>query len=106
MNQLLAAPQGSDVYSRMQAYFAKGDNARLHAENLLSTTRMTFAERVEHDSVLCAANTIAMAFLAGVILLQVSEWYLEETMVKEAEAEAKRLETAPVVPVTEEKKTQ
>lgn len=90
----------------MQTYFAKGENARLHAESLLSTTKMSFQERVEHDSVLCAANTIAMAFLAGVILLQVSEWYLEETIVKEAEAEAKKLETAPVVPVTEEKKTQ
>lgn len=104
LNKLLAAPQGSDLYSRMQTYFAKGENARLHAESLLSTTKMTFQERVEHDSVLSAANTIAMAFLAGVILLQVSEWYLEETIVKEAEAEAKKLETA--APVTEEKKTQ
>lgn len=69
---------------------------------------MSFNERIELISVLCASNTIAMAFLGGVILLQVSEWYLEETVVKEAELEAKKFEAAAAAaaPVTEEKKTQ
>lgn len=68
---------------------------------------MTYSERVEHVSVMCAGNTIAMVFLTGIILLQISEWYLEEQMAKEAAAEAAAAETAtPVAEVTEEKKTQ
>lgn len=111
INALLARPIGDDLYSRMQTYFTKGENARLHAENLLSSHKMTWDQRLEHVSVLCAANVIAMVFLAGVILLQVSEWYLEDTLIKEAEADARRereaaIAVAAAAPVTEEKKKQ
>ena len=95
----------------MQTYFAKGENARMHAENLLSTHKMSWDERLELVSVLCASNVIAMVFLAGVILLQVSEWYLDDTIIKEAEADARREREAAIAvaaaqPVTEEKKKQ
>lgn len=65
---------------------------------------MTWDERLEHVSVMCAGNTIAMAFLIGVVLLQISEWYVEETLAKEHIEEARK--EAEVAPVTEEKKTQ
>lgn len=95
----------------MQTYFTKGENARLHAESLLSTTKMTFDQRMEHVSVLCAANVIAMVFLSGVILLQISEWYLEDTIIRDAELDARRereaaIAVAAATPVTEEKKKQ
>jgi hypothetical protein len=68
---------GADFFSRMQAYFAArnsgtlGDRARENAAHLLNHKPMTWDERVQHVQVMCAANTIAMALLAGVVLLQV-----------------------------------
>ncbi|KAK4057622.1 hypothetical protein OIO90_001269 [Microbotryomycetes sp. JL221] len=116
INTLLAQPVGYDTFTRLQAYFAKnnpselGDRARAHVEALNAPSKMTWTERLEHDAVLCASNGLAMLLLAGVILLQVTEWYLDETIVKEAQLEeAAALQpqpAAPAVAVTQEKKTQ
>lgn len=43
---------------------------------------MSLTERKEIISVLCAANTMAVALLVGVLVLQIGEWYVEETVVK------------------------
>lgn len=64
---------------------------------------MTYTERTEHLAILCAANTIVIALLAGVLILQVGEWYVEETLTKEWEAEAA---AAAKGAITEEKKSQ
>lgn len=79
---------------------------------------MSLDERIEHDSVMCAGNILLMMLLSGIILLQISEWSLEDTMLKE-EKEALQKQSAPVkvdaaapatavapVPVTAEKKKQ
>lgn len=114
----LARPVGDDTFTRLQAFFAKrnsgalGDRAREHAAALLSDKLMTFEERIEHDSVLCAGNILSMLLLAGVILLQISEWSVEDSIAKEEREAALKQATAPkaattaAAPVTEEKKTQ
>lgn len=98
-----------DLFTKLQSYFARqntgplGDSARAKAIAADTASLMTYAERTEHLSVLCAANTIAIALLVGVLVLQVGEWYVEENLVKpvlEAEAEVAR------AAVTEEKKSQ
>lgn len=43
---------------------------------------MSLTERTEVLSVLCAANTMAVVLLIGVLTLQIGEWYVEETVVK------------------------
>ncbi|GAA5854549.1 hypothetical protein JCM8547_004880 [Rhodosporidiobolus lusitaniae] len=91
---------GADFFTRMQEYFAArnsgtlGDRARENAEALKNLQPLTWEERVQHVQVLSAANTLALGLLFGVVLLQVSEWYLDETLVKEAEDEARRLDAA------------
>ncbi|GAA5842997.1 hypothetical protein JCM11251_007308 [Rhodosporidiobolus azoricus] len=123
LNKSISILPGEDFFTRVQAYFAArntgtlGDRARENAEMLKNLKPMTFADRVQHDQVLCAANTLAMGLLVGVVLLQVTEWYLDETLVREAEEEARREQlaasappasAAPVKPtkVTVEKKKQ
>lgn len=79
-----------------------GDTARANALAEATKAAMTYSERVEHVSVLCAANTISIVLLVGVVLLQIGEWYTEETLVKPID----EAEKAAAAPVTEEKKTQ
>ncbi|KAK4700168.1 hypothetical protein P7C70_g6083, partial [Phenoliferia sp. Uapishka_3] len=107
---------GSDMFTRIQSMVTKGntgplgDSARASALAEATKAAMTFPERLEHVSVLCAANTINIALLVGVVLLQIGEWYTEETLVKPIEEESRKYEAARAaavpVPVTEEKKTQ
>ncbi|KAK4055254.1 hypothetical protein OIV83_000536 [Microbotryomycetes sp. JL201] len=110
VNAALAQPVGLDTFTRLQAYFAKnnpselGNRAQAHVDALNAPTKMTWSERLEHDAVLCAGNSIAMVLLVGVILLQVTEWYLEETLVKEAQLEEAAAKQA--AEVTQEKKEQ
>ncbi|SCZ90355.1 BZ3500_MvSof-1268-A1-R1_Chr1-3g01936 [Microbotryum saponariae] len=116
LDKSILASSIPDTFTRLQAYFAKsntgplGDRARNAAAALRNAEPMAWDKRVEHNSVLCAGNTIIAALLVGVVVLQISEWYVEEQLAKEnAELAAQGL--APVVAVeavavTEEKKTQ
>ncbi|KAM0793413.1 hypothetical protein ACM66B_000864 [Microbotryomycetes sp. NB124-2] len=114
INAALAQPVGLDTFTRLQAYFAKnnpselGNRAQAHVDALNAPTKMTWTERLEHDAVLCASNSIAMLLLVGVILLQVTEWYLEETIVRDAQLEeaALKQQAATQTEVTQEKKEQ
>lgn len=93
-----------------------GEYARASAALEDAAGAMSYADRVEHVSVLCAANTISIALLVGVILLQVGEWYTEETLVKPLEEQitkdeqaakaTKAAKAAKAAPVTAEKKAQ
>lgn len=102
----------TDTFSRVQAFFSShntgplGDAVRSHAQTLLDAAPMTRDERYSHLSVLCAANTIAVVFLVGVLVLQVGEWYVEEEVVKPNEIEAKKFEQRAAVVVEKEKKEQ
>ncbi|GAA5947075.1 hypothetical protein JCM3765_002141 [Sporobolomyces pararoseus] len=101
---------GLDLFTRFQNLFVKhttgtlAERARETAAKVAELGPMTWDERVMHVQVLCAGNVIAAGLLVGVILLQASEWYLEEDIRKE-EIEELRKQLAPP-PVTEEKKTQ
>ncbi|KAM0755812.1 hypothetical protein T439DRAFT_320520 [Meredithblackwellia eburnea MCA 4105] len=101
---------GTDLFSRLQNLMTSGntgplgDSARAAAKAELEMAPMTFNQRVEHISVLCAANTIGIALLFGIVLMQIGEWYAEETVVAPIEAEIRKQEATKVV--TEEKKTQ
>ncbi|GAA5892039.1 hypothetical protein JCM6882_005672 [Rhodosporidiobolus microsporus] len=122
LNKALPVLAGEDFFTRVQAYFAArnsgtlGDRARENAEALRNLKPMSWGERVQHDQVLCAGNTLAMGLLVGVVLLQVSEWYLDETLVREAEQEYRKEQAAAAAPapaaqtkpskVTAEKKKQ
>ncbi|KAL8286234.1 hypothetical protein RQP46_004722 [Phenoliferia psychrophenolica] len=103
---------GTDLFTRIQTMVTRsntgplGDSARESALLEAAAGPMGYEQRLEHVSVLCAANTISMAFLIGVIFLQIGEWYTEETLVKPLEEQIARDEAAAKVPVTEEKKTQ
>lgn len=100
-----------DTFSRLQNFFTSGnsgplgDAGRAAAARLLTATPMTRQARFEHIGVLCAANTIAGIFLLGVLILQIGEWYVEETVVRPAEVEARKYESE-IKAVEEEKKTQ
>lgn len=48
-----------------------GDRARENAKLLAQLPPMKWQQRVEHVQVLCAANTIAMVLLVGIVILQV-----------------------------------
>ncbi|CEQ38738.1 SPOSA6832_00195 [Sporobolomyces salmonicolor] len=110
---------GEDIFTRFQNYFISrnsgllAERARQNAEKVAQLGPMSWDDRVVHVQVMCAANTLAMGLLVGVVLLQVSEWYLEETIVKEAQEEARKQELTAAsvaagapVKVTEEKKKQ
>ncbi|GAA5969077.1 hypothetical protein JCM11641_007460 [Rhodosporidiobolus odoratus] len=91
---------GEDFFTRIQTYFAArnsgilGDRARDNAAKLANLAPMEWPARVQHVQVMCAANTLSMGLLAGIVLLQISEWYVEETIVREAEQEARQAELA------------
>ncbi|GAA5876076.1 hypothetical protein JCM16303_007013 [Sporobolomyces ruberrimus] len=110
LNKSALVLPGEDFFTRFQNLFVRNTNGTL-AERARETAKkvselgpMSWEERVIHVQVMCAGNTIASALLIGVILLQASEWYLEEDIRKE-EIEELRKQLAPP-PVTEEKKTQ
>jgi len=48
-----------------------GDRARENAKALAALPPMEWRARVEHVQVMCAANTIAMVLLVGIVILQV-----------------------------------
>ena len=103
----------TDLFTRIQGYVTKGNHGPLgdsaRESLLLEQTKaaMTYMERLEHVSVLCAANTISMALLIGIIFLQVGEWYTEEALVKPLEERIAADEAAAkTASVTAEKKTQ
>ncbi|GAA5845050.1 hypothetical protein JCM3766R1_004861 [Sporobolomyces carnicolor] len=109
---------GLDAFTRFQNVFVKhstgtlAERARETAKLVSELGPMTWDERVMHVQVLCAGNVIAAGLLVGVVLLQASEWYLEEELRKE-EIEQLRNQLAPSTttttktgPVTEEKKKQ
>ncbi|TNY23211.1 Shr3 amino acid permease chaperone [Rhodotorula diobovata] len=80
---------GADFFTRMQQWLSDrssgvlGDRARENAKLLAQLPPMKWQQRVEHVQVLCAANTIAMVLLVGIVILQVSEWYLDEQLALE-----------------------
>ncbi|KAI5480055.1 hypothetical protein MNV49_002020 [Pseudohyphozyma bogoriensis] len=100
-----------DFFTKLQGWVTKrnsgplGDVARANALAEAAAPLMTYNERVEHVSVLSAANTIAIVLLVGVVIMQIGEWYVEETVVKPVEEAIARAPATPK-PVTEEKKTQ
>ncbi|GAA6032055.1 hypothetical protein JCM8097_003407 [Rhodosporidiobolus ruineniae] len=100
LNKLAPILPGEDFFTRIQAYFAArnsgtlGNRARENAEALKNLKPMEWKERVQHVQVLSAANTLKLGLLVGVIVLQISEWYLDETLVKEAEEEARQQQIA------------
>lgn len=76
------------MFSAVQNFFARGnlgplgDASRAAAAYAANAPTMTFAERKEMIAILCAGNTLAVALLVGVLVLQIGEWYVEETVVK------------------------
>ncbi|GAA5951350.1 hypothetical protein JCM10213_007636 [Rhodosporidiobolus nylandii] len=94
---------GDDFFTRIQAWAAArnsgtlGDRARENAAALANLKPMTWEERVQHVQVMCAANTLSMGLLAGVVLLQVSEWWLDDSIAEE-EAEEARKQLAGTTP--------
>ncbi|GAA5944376.1 hypothetical protein JCM3775_002902 [Rhodotorula graminis] len=86
---------GDDFFTRMQMWLADrstgllGDRARENAKALAALPPMEWRARVEHVQVMCAANTIAMVLIVGIVILQVSEWYLEQEILRD-ETEALR----------------
>ncbi|KAL9934341.1 hypothetical protein V8E36_006855 [Tilletia maclaganii] len=52
---------------------------------------LTSEERIQSLRVIAASNTIVMLLLAGVVLLQATEWYLAHCEAVEAEKERRRL---------------
>ncbi|GAA6008394.1 hypothetical protein JCM10207_000111 [Rhodosporidiobolus poonsookiae] len=89
LNKSFPILPGEDFFTRLQAYFTArnsgilGDRARENAARLANLEPMTFEERIMHVQVMCAGNTIAMVLLVGIVLLQVSEWYLDEQIAAE-----------------------
>ena len=71
---------------------------------ILAFQPMDWEERTTMLSVMSAANTIALVLLAGVVLLQVSEWYVEESIAAEIEADRKKAQAGALV--TDERKKQ
>ncbi|GAA5851801.1 hypothetical protein JCM5353_006880 [Sporobolomyces roseus] len=114
LNKALLVHSGEDIFSRFQTYFVKrgsgtlAERARETAKRVAQLGPMTWDERVMHVQVLCAANVLAMGLLVGVVLLQASEWYVEEDLRNETIAELRKegVASATSAPVTEEKKTQ
>ncbi|KAL7340888.1 Proteophosphoglycan ppg4, partial [Rhodotorula toruloides] len=101
---------GEDFFTRMQQWLADrnsgtlGNRARENMKLLANIEPMDWMQRVQHVQVMSAANTIIAVLLVGVVVLQVSEWYVEDTIVREAEEEARKQQAA--APVTVEKKKQ
>lgn len=88
-----------------------GDRARANAKALAALPPMDWRQRVEHVQVMCAANTLAMILLVGIVVLQVravpasaslasvlrsaadaqvvalpvqiSEWYMDESLLRD-----------------------
>ena len=123
-----------------------GKRARENADALAQLAPMQWTDRVQHIQVLCAGNTIMMVLLFLIVTLQVSrrstllsqatlplssadasrvrvrgqvsEWYVDETIMKENELEARQEAAAalaasgvaapakPAAPVSKEKKKQ
>jgi len=92
---------GVDVYTRLQSYWSR---EKASVADILAFQPMDWDERTTMLSVMSAANTIAIILLAGVVLLQVSEWYVEESIA--AELESNRKKDAAAAPVSDEKKKQ
>lgn len=107
-------PYSPDLFTKIQDFFSRGnsgplgDHARKIAADVLSAPAMTVEDRTLHVSVLCAANTIIITLLLGVILLQVGEWYVITSIIEPIEEEEKKLkeETKSKIVVAAEKKTQ
>ncbi|GAA5981313.1 hypothetical protein JCM10908_004064 [Rhodotorula pacifica] len=119
---------GEDFFTQMQGWLAArstgalGKRARENAEALAQLEPMQWIDRVQHVQVMCAGNTIMMVLLFLIVTLQVSEWYVDETILKENELEARQEAAAALaastaappatkakaasVPVTKEKKKQ
>lgn len=93
----IAAEYIPDVFTQLQSYFTRSNTgplgvaSRANFARILAAEPMALDKRLEHISVLCAANTIAMVFLLGVVVLQVGEWWVAETVIKPLEVEAERL---------------
>ncbi len=92
---------GVDLYTRIQSYWSR---EKASVSDILAFEPMNWEDRTTMLSVMSAANTIALVLLAGVVLLQVSEWYVEESLAAEVEHDRKK--AAAGAPVTEEKKKQ
>jgi len=92
---------GVDLYTRVQSYWSR---EKATVDEILAFRPMDWDDRTTLLSVMSAANTIAIVLLAGVVLLQVSEWYVEESIAAEIEADRKK--ALGPAPVTEEKKKQ
>ncbi|BGP28741.1 hypothetical protein JCM10296v2_000477 [Rhodotorula toruloides] len=100
---------GEDFFTRMQQWLADrnsgtlGNRARENMKLLANVAPMDWMQRVQHVQVMCAANTIIAVLLVGVVVLQVSEWYVEDTIVREAEEEARKQQAAASVTVEKKK---
>ncbi|GAA5971725.1 hypothetical protein JCM8115_004220 [Rhodotorula mucilaginosa] len=87
---------GDDFFTRMQGWLAArstgtlGKRARENADALAQLEPMQWTDRVQHIQVMCAGNTIMMVLLFLIVTLQVSEWYVDETIMKENELEARQ----------------
>ncbi|GAA5997349.1 uncharacterized protein JCM10292_000195 [Rhodotorula paludigena] len=80
---------GDDFFTRMQKWISDrssgtlGDRARANAKALAALPPMDWRQRVEHVQVMCAANTLAMILLVGIVVLQISEWYMDESLLRD-----------------------
>lgn len=51
---------------------------------------MSWEDRVMHDSVLSASNSIVLVLLLGVVCLQIGEWYVDQPAKPVVSAEKKK----------------
>ncbi|KAN0061445.1 Protein csh3 [Thecaphora frezii] len=92
--RLLADPTNMHLLHR-SAIFTQRDTQRDSYEKGLSSVPppegpITDDERVSCIRIISATNTISAALLAGVVILQISEWYLERQEKIQQEQERKR----------------
>lgn len=52
---------------------------------------MALDKRSIHMQVLCAANTVIMVLLVGVVILQIGEWWIQVSVIAPIEAEEARI---------------
>ncbi len=95
--RILADPNDLVMLERSSVRTSREKQAELHAKGLADAPAeglMTEDERIQALRVIAAGNTIIMALLAGVVLLQVSEWYLDrqETIAKNKQREQQMAE--------------
>lgn len=104
-----------DLFTKVQEFFSRGnsgplgDHARKMAQKVIEAPLMSLQDRMTHMSVLCAANTLVIFLLVGVLFLQIGEWWVQVSIVAPIEIEEKRIRKeaeAVIAAAGAERKTQ